>query len=104
MHTKVFSCHLFQIPLGVIPKNENSREGMIDIMENLHAYVPIAPSSGDVEEKHLKKVLFGGDQLTVARARTAQHTRINSDSHSNALHGLVPFAADWHAEFNLMEV
>jgi len=77
---------------------------MIEIMENLHAYVPIAPSSGDVEEKHLKKVLFGGDQLTVARARTAQHTRINSDSHSDALHGLVPFAADWHAELNLMEV
>ena len=77
---------------------------MIDIMDRLHAYVPVAPSSGDMEEKRLKKVLFGGDQLTVARARTAQHTRITSDSHTDALHGLIPFASDWHAEFNLMEV
>ena len=77
---------------------------MIEIMEQLHAYVPVAQSSGDTEEKRLKKVLLGGDQLTAARARTAQRARINSDLHTDAVHGLVPFASDWHAEFNLMEV
>ena len=98
------SMYLFQIPLGVIPSNENTREGMINIMEQLHAYVPVTQSHGDMEEKHLKEVLLGGDQLTAARARSAQRTRINSDSQTDALQGLVPFASDWHAEFNLMEV
>ena len=73
---------------------------MIEIMDQLHAYVPVAQS----EEKRLKKVLLGGDQLTAARAQTAQRARINSDLHTDAVHGLVPFASDWHAEFNLMEV
>ena len=49
-------------------------------------------------------MLLGGDQLTAARARTAQRARINSDLHTDAVHGLVPFASDWHADFNLMEV
>ena len=39
---------------GVIPSNENTREGMIEIMEQLHAYAPVAQSSGDTEEKWLK--------------------------------------------------
>ena len=49
-------------------------------------------------------MLLGGNQLTAARTQTAQRASINSDLHTNAVHGLVPFASDWHAEFNLIEV
>lgn len=50
------------------------------------------------------KVALGGDQLTVERARNAQLSRINSDDPSSALQGLLPFASDWHAEANFMQV
>ena len=31
---------ILQVPLGVIPKNENKREEMTEIVEALHQYVP----------------------------------------------------------------
>lgn len=31
---------LFQVPLGVIPKNENKRDEMMEVLEILHKYVP----------------------------------------------------------------
>ena len=78
---------------------------MIDIMDQLHNYVPTMHSRVDnVEKTQMKKVLFGGDQLTAAIARKSQLTRLNSDTERDALQGVVPFASDWHAEFNLMEV
>ena len=56
---------------------------MVDIMNHLHQYVPVhrstdritVPSSDEeieVVTDQLNSVIFGGDQLTVARARGAQ--------------------------------
>ncbi len=50
------------------------------------------------------QVAFGGDQLTVERSRNAQERRVNSDDPVDALQGLEPFAADWHAEANFLQV
>jgi len=52
----------------------------------------------------LKHVLFIGDQLTVERARGCQEARVNSDTMQEALLGLEPATADWHAEANYLEV
>ena len=41
-----------------------------------------------------------GDQLTVERARGSQKARVASDTREEALEGLEPAAADWHAEAN----
>lgn len=38
------------------------------------------------------------------RARKGQEARVNSDSEEEALLGLEPCIADWHAEANFMEV
>ena len=68
---------------------------MVDIMSNLHHYVPTVKytdnvSIPDVEESvelpHaiFHKILFGGDQLTVAKARGAQKIRMNSMSPDKA--------------------
>ena len=47
---------------------------------------------------------FGGDQLTVARERKGRTVRTNARDLTNALHGLVPLAADWHTKVNFMSV
>lgn len=52
----------------------------------------------------LMQVAFGGDQLTVERSRNAQARRVNSDNFVDALEGLLPFPADWHAEANFLQV
>ena len=53
----------FLVPLGVIAENENEREGMTEIMELLHKYVPNCMCG------YMKKIGFAGDQLSVERAR-----------------------------------
>ena len=78
------------MPLGVIPKNENKNEEMVEIVEILQKYVPT-----DEAEKRVRTVAFGGDQLTVERCRGIQNVRVNSDDQVDALEGLHPFASDF---------
>ena len=63
---------------------------MIEIMTSLNKYVPSVEKNQEClvesigERLHLKKaqehcLLFGGDQLTAARARSAQQNVMNSD-------------------------
>lgn len=51
-----------------------------------------------------KTLMLLGDQLTVERARAAQRARVASDTNEDALNGLEPAAADWHAEANFLQV
>ena len=39
-------CQLVQVPLGVILKNENIREEMLEILTILHKYVPYRKATG----------------------------------------------------------
>ena len=48
-------------------------------------------------------MLFG-DQLTVERARSSKKSRITADTPVEALDGLEPAVADWHAEANFLQV
>lgn len=91
-----------QIPLGVIPKNENVAEEMVEIMDKMSEYIPELQAEGS-EESEVYPLAFAGDMLTAARARTAQEIRVTS-SGKKALRGLFPIAADWHAKVNFMEV
>lgn len=52
----------------------------------------------------LKHILFCDDQLTVERARGSQDIRVNSETMEEALLGLEPAIADWHAEANYLQV
>ena len=61
------------------------------------------------ERLHLKKaqehcLLFGGDQLTAARARSAQQNVMNSDDDHQKLLGLTPVVEDLHTKMNLLSV
>ena len=106
---------LTKVPLGVLLKNENKADDMVEIMAHLHQYVPAVeykstvfiPSTGEtveVQNATMCKVLLGGDQLTVARARGAQKAKLNSTSPLTRLSGLIPCAEDWHTKLNLLGV
>lgn len=83
-------------------------------MEKLHDYVPTAAAEGTYslpngeqitfDDTKFHEVLFGGDQLTVARARGAQALRSTHDSAVSRLDGLIPVVEDWHARMTLMKV
>lgn len=103
-----------QVPLGIILKNENKSGEMVDIMTHLHQYVPTVSTSHEhtissgmtVEEKSatFHPILVGGDQLTVARARSAIKSKMNGHTHPKALAGIVPVVEDWHSKANFLGV
>ena len=106
-----YNIFIIQVPLGVILKSENKTDEMCEIMECVQQYVPhvqashnfVNPITEDVmkiEGDHLYHILFGGDQLTVARARGSQRDRINSDNGLSKFDGLIPIVEDWHAKLS----
>ena len=83
---------------------------MVGILSKLHQYVPsserITTCAVSMEEKEIQeevlhvnchRLLFGGDQLTVKRARSARALRTNSEDAKGRLEGFVPMTLDWHA-------
>ena len=96
-------------------KNESKIDEMVQIMSTLHRYIPATTTTvecqveGEEQPDQLTidrfhQILFGGDQLTVARARSAQAARLNSSSGSGQLQGFIPVVEDWHAKLCLLQV
>ena len=77
---------------------------MTEIMESLHRYVPSRTTSREGEKEVLNSCLFGGDQLTCARAGSAKQHRQDSETEIERLDGLQPVVEDWHAKMCLFEV
>ena len=113
MHHSFNTYH--QVPLGILPKNENKGEDMVAIMAHLHQYAPLVEETQDcyvasidqtvkVTRARACPILIGGDQLTVARARGAQKAKTNAFSPSDRLEGLVPMVEDWHAKVVILSV
>ena len=103
------------MPLGVLLKNENVGAEMIEIMSHLHQYVPMKPSTNMVyipttneiameESAIYQSILFGGDQLTVARARGSITAMANSTTPIKRLEGIIPVIEDWHTLVVLLQV
>lgn len=70
-------------PLESIMKNENVSSEMIEIMPALHKNIPTKCDTsvtvdGVQQEEVIESCLFGGDQLTAARARSAKRYRQDS--------------------------
>jgi L1 cell adhesion molecule like protein len=87
---------------------------MCKIMDKLHAYVPtitttktIQVPNGDSIDIKIDDVFetpFGGDYLTMARARSAVSVRANHETATEQLKGLFPTIEDWHTRMTLMKV
>lgn len=101
--------------MSIIPKNENKGDEMVDIMGTMHSCVPMleftskvfVPSLNDhvdISEARSFPIIIHGDYLTAARARGAQKLKVNAESPSSRLEGLVPASADWHAKLKVLMV
>ena len=79
-----------QVPLGVLLKAENKTEDIIDIIEHIQQYTPVA------NDGKLQPILFGGDQLMKERASNAQEGKMQSRTALGRLQGVIPKCEDWH--------
>ena len=95
-------------------KNENKIDEMCHIMDVAHKYVPTlslkraAPlphgDNFEYDDTELWGIPFGGDQLTVARARGAMLIRDVHKTQTAKLNGLIPVVEDWHSKMTLLKV
>ena len=86
-----------QVTLGVITKNEQEMEGMIDILEHLQKYLP-KNKDGDPME-----ISIAGDQLTCERVRGAKRARLQSEDPFERFEGMLEMPGDWHALVNFYQ-
>lgn len=103
-----------QVPLGVLLHNENKLDEMGKILEHYMTLVPTTAHVGhyslpsgdimDFDDTRFHKILFGGDQLTVARIRGTQALRDTQDKPTDRLEGVSPVVEDWHTRMTLMKV
>lgn len=105
---------LLQVPLGILFKNENKGEDMVDIVTHVHQYVPFIEytavhtfednsQSIPIVRAVMYPIVFG-DQLTTARIRAAQKHRCNADTPVKRLLGVRAMSEDWHTKLTVMEV
>ena len=80
----------------------------MEILSHLQQYVPAKEYTRDIynssisemvleQKAEVRQLLFGGDQLTVARARGAM-------CNDTRLEGIIPVVEDWHAEVSIRDV
>lgn len=87
---------------------------MVDILTHTHQYVPSMSykemkniSTGEnvvIEKERMHPILVGGDQMTAARTRSAKKAKVNAETPSKRLEGIVAAYEDWHTKGNLMGV
>lgn len=103
-----------QIPLGVLLYNENKLEEMGQILSHYMKLVPTLESEGELlltngntlqfDDTRFHSILFGGDQLTLARIRGTQALRDTEDRCVDRFTGVIPVIEDWHTRMTLMKV
>ncbi|PFX13265.1 hypothetical protein AWC38_SpisGene22668 [Stylophora pistillata] len=90
-----------QVPLGILFKNENLNDEMIEILEHVHShYVPtkmVRTEDGELEPEVAESIFFGGDQLTEERARNCKDARADADTEYDRLEGVKSKHEDWHS-------
>lgn len=88
----------FQTPLGLIFKNENVNEDMVEILKQFHSYLP------QTDDQGVDGQLFSGDQLTVERAVNVIASVANGFTPKDRLEGINMQLGDWHAAVKLLSV
>ena len=95
-------------------RNENKLDEMCDILSELQTYCPLIsvpsviklPNGNTLASDDVKyhEILFGGDQLTRARAVGAIQLRAGHNEPTHKLIGLLPAIEDWHTRQTLLKV
>ena len=87
--------------MGIVFKNENKGEDMIDIARYLHDLVP---SVGEEVNEKFRKMPVVGDQLTIERGVEAKFSVSNAYTQRRRLEGIYFQLADWHHENKFLDV
>ena len=87
--------------MGIILKNENKGEDMIDIARYLHDLVP---SVGEGMNEKFRRMPVVGDQLTIERGVEAKFSVSNAYTPQRRLEGIYFQLADWHHENKFLDV
>jgi len=90
-----------QVQLGIMFKDENRGEDMVDILRSLHEWVPQASETG---EEIFDRVPVVGDQKTMERGLEGQFSVSNAYTRGRRLEGLFFQLADWHLENKFLGV
>ena len=90
-----------KINLGILFKNENKGEDMIDILRYLQGLVT---SHGEGDEEKFERISVVGDQLTVERGVEAKFSVSNAYTPGRRLEGIYFQLADWHHENKFLDV
>ena len=87
--------------MGVLFKNENVTEEMINILKKFQSYLPFISVNG---EKKFVNQLCVGDQLSVERAVNSIHSVSNGYTPEDRLEGFNMQLGDWHTGVKILEV
>ncbi len=85
----------------MIYENENDADGIVEVLKNLHQYVP---QCGEGEERKYGHQGIVGDQLTIERAVNSHVSIANGFSPEERLDGLHFEIADWHSGYRFLQV
>lgn len=89
---------IFQFNIGVLDENPSSTAGVINIIEQLHKYVPKKADGSPF------KLITWGDGLSCERHVDAQNARANGADPFAKLQGLEPGPQEFHKRMILMQV
>lgn len=87
--------------MGVLFKNENLTEDMIDILRHFQTYLPTVTVHG---EKKFASRICTGYQLSVERAVNTIHSVSNGHTAEDHLEGFNMQLGDWHTGVKILEV
>ena len=87
--------------MGILFKNENATEDMIEILKKFQSYIPYTTVNGKTE---FINQLCAGDQLSVERSVNAIHSVSNGYTPQDRLEGFNMQLGDWHTGVKILEV
>ena len=87
--------------MGVLFKNENLTEDMIDILQHFQTCLDTVTIQGG---KKFASQICTGDQLSVERAVNAIHSVSNGHTAEDRLTGFTIQLGDWQTGFKILEV
>ena len=87
--------HEFQI-IDLLKKNESKHDDMIDILYNVHQFIPHGAGLQNI----IERMVFGGDVLTNERAYSAQMDKVNEPDEGDRLLGVIHRPEGLHMNMN----
>ena len=100
-HSEKMRLNSKKVNLGILFKNENKGEDMIDILRYIRGVVP---SHGEADEEQFERNPVFGDQLTVERGVEGQFSVSNACRPGRRFEGIYFQLADWHHENKFLDV